>query len=472
MVTTRSNSLSSPSQPADTNKNGAGTKRKAESGSSPSTKRGKKGSPKTQKTLEETMPDVVDNDDSKDVEMPDSQADDVKEPTKDDKATEEKPKDVHMNGTEGSGIKDPAKDKESTEAKPNGDTEAGAEKPKDDEEQPPASEKVDEPKPETKEESKEQSNGEVKEKPEKVPAEEAVTKETGKTDTSSGAIERSSDEKQPSNIIEKGIIYFFTRARVGVEDPDSVQDLARTYMVLRPLPADAKLGEGAIQDLKNNRLLALPKKVLPKSHQDRFMTFVEKSGTTMEDLKENFFQGSEYETQTLGTRQTQPVTPVGEGVYAITIQGSTSHLAYMLTIPSELGEVQNELGIRSKGSFQTSVKNPERKGPANATLDQPAQFPQDILDEFRGRAWMPLARSEHLNYANAQFLLIGEGEHGFEKATESTSKDEKSNESIAEHVEKLEQEDEVRVEHLHGDNTVFDDLGISHKDYPKVLTTW
>jgi hypothetical protein len=113
-----------------------------------------------------------------------------------------------------------------------------------------------------------------------------------KTDAANGegAIEQSSQrEKQvPSNILEKGLIYFFTRNRVGIDDADSVGDLQRTFFVLRPLPTGAKLGDGAIPDLKNNRLFALPKKTFPKSHNDRFMAFVEKANTSIQDLKDNF----------------------------------------------------------------------------------------------------------------------------------------------------------------------------------------
>jgi hypothetical protein len=112
-----------------------------------------------------------------------------------------------------------------------------------------------------------------------------------KEDTSGdGPIEESSQrEKQvPSNILEKGLVYFFTRNRVGIDDADSVGDLQRTFFVLRPLPTGAKLGDGAIPDLKNNRLFALPKKTFPKSHNDRFMAFVEKSNSSIQDLKDNF----------------------------------------------------------------------------------------------------------------------------------------------------------------------------------------
>lgn len=128
-------------------------------------------------------------------------------------------------------------------------------------------------------------------------------------------------EIMPSNILEKGIIYFFSRGRVSVDSPDSVQDLARSYFVLRPLPNGAKLTDGAIQDDKNNRLIALPKKVWPKSGKDRFMAFVEKTNVGMDTLKEEFFSGSDYSTKTTGTRHTPEVTPMGEGVYAFTTTG-------------------------------------------------------------------------------------------------------------------------------------------------------
>ena len=195
-----------------------------------------------------------------------------------------------------------------------------------------------------------------------------------------GAIKESAQrEKQiPSSILEKGVIYFFTRNRVGIEDADSVGDLQRTFFVLRPLPSGAKLGDGALPDLKNNRLLALPKKAFPKSHNDRFMAFVEKANTSIQDLKDNFFSANEYETKTLGTRRTEPVTPVAEGVYAITrTEDATTHLVYSTTIPSELGEVQEDLGIKSQGSFIISAKNPERSGPASAQLPEKPDFPKE-----------------------------------------------------------------------------------------------
>jgi hypothetical protein len=279
---------------------------------------------------------------------------------------------------------------------------------------------------------------------------------------------------------------------VGITEPESVQELQRSFFVMRPLEKGAKLTDGAIQDVGNNRLLALPKKVWPKSGKDRFMVFVEKAGVSMDTLKEEFFQGSEYSTKTTGTRQTPEATPIGEGVYALVSTAgspSTTHLAYMLTIPSDLGEVQRDVGLATKGSFVVSAKNPESSSPANASLPQKPDWPKEFVEEFGGRGWMP-AKPKYLDYANAQMLLIGED---FETSgnLEPAPKDQKddSKETPQEELEKLENEDELRVKHISGkryvvtfpvpdadqfigDDTIFADLGISSKEYPQVKTTW
>jgi len=291
------------------------------------------------------------------------------------------------------------------------------------------------------------------------------------TTTSSNAVHESSDRAEaiPSAILEKGIIYFFFRGSVTTDHPTSASEVARSYIVLRPLPASASLGSGAIPDLNNARLLALPKKVLPKSGRDRFLVFVEKAGASIQTLKDDFLKGSDYDTATLGPRHTPAVTPIGEGVYCITSTGRASHLAYMLTIPSELGTVQEELGLAQQGSFGLSLKNPEAPGPANASLPQGPAWPEELQKEFRGLRWMP-AQPKHLEYANAQMLLIGEGHGDVEKAGEE--KQEEGKESVVEEMEKLEEEDTERVQGLKGDDAVFKDLKISHEEYPKLQTSW
>ena len=120
----------------------------------------------------------------------------------------------------------------------------------------------------------EENGGAVKEETKKTESPNAKDADEPEQGTSNGAsIVHDADREQavPSSILEKGVIYFFFRGRVGVDEPQGVQDIARSYIVLRPLPKGAKIGEGPMEDAGNNRLLALPKKVLPKSHRDRFM---------------------------------------------------------------------------------------------------------------------------------------------------------------------------------------------------------
>ncbi|KLJ08082.1 hypothetical protein EMPG_16471 [Blastomyces silverae] len=260
----------------------------------------------------------------------------------------------------------------------------------------------------------------------------------------------------PSNVLEKGIIYFFFRGKVGVEEPEGVGDVARSFIVLRPLPPDAKLGQGTIGDNQNCRLLVLPKKVLPKSTRDRFMGFVEKAHTTVKAIRDSFL-AIEKETATRGTTYTPAATPIAEGVYVITSKDRASHLAYRLTVPSELGEVQKDIGLQGRGSFIASAKNPEYGGPETARLPQGPDYPQKVQEEFDDLRWVPL-RPEFLDFPNAQFLLIG-GQHQDPAEADKV-------------VGKLEQQDESRTSSLKDDDIVYEDLGMDSRNYPDVTTTW
>jgi hypothetical protein len=316
----------------------------------------------------------------------------------------------------------------------------------------------------------------------------------------------------PSSVLEKGIIYFVFRARVNIDEPEGVEDVARSYIILRPLPLGAKLGEGPLADTGDARLLVLPKKVLPKSKADRFLVFVEDPDGQVPDLRKDF-ASSEYATQTSGlvwvyskfskresslifrsTSHVPAATPFACGVYAITSTGRESHLAYHVTYPENMGEVQNELGVREKGSFICSVKNPKAPGPSNATLGNPADYPEEIQKKFRNLRWMPL-QPELLNYQFTQMLLIGEGQGDFGHALDEMSKDSKDDEKDApeEVLEQLEEEvsalscilwnaleeklpmkvkDHHRVKHLEEDDPVFADLGLSGKEFSKIQTSW
>ncbi|KAJ6441121.1 hypothetical protein O9K51_06916 [Purpureocillium lavendulum] len=240
------------------------------------------------------------------------------------------------------------------------------------------------------------------------------------------------EPEAPSNILEKGILYFFIRGRVNIEEPHKVDDIARTYLLLRPIATDAKLGSGTLRDAGTTRLLALPKKQLPKSGRERFMAFVDMAGASYDEIKGSFLASSEYETKTAGTRRSPAATPVGEGVYAITSTGRESHLAYVKTLPTKLGEVQQKLGIKDRGSFIIT----------------------------------------HLDYVNAQVLLVGESS-GIEKAVEP-QEEETDKEEPLDTLEHLEDEDLKRMRGLPGGQSasIFADLHAQAEDYPELQTTF
>ncbi|GAB1311499.1 hypothetical protein MFIFM68171_01709 [Madurella fahalii] len=284
---------------------------------------------------------------------------------------------------------------------------------------------------------------------------------------------RDESEQVPSSILEKGIIYFFFRGRVGVDEPSDVNEIARSHIILRPIEKDAKLGSGPIGDAGNTRVCVIPKKVLPQSGRERWTAFVEKSGASFQQLKEEFLSSSDYETKTAGTRHTPAATPVGEGVYAITSTGRESHLAYILTLPETPGEVQREMGLKEKGSFIISTKNPQYPGPANARLPKPPEYPKELLDEFRSLRWVP-TQPKHLDYVNTQFLLVGESS-GLEKALAQQKEDQEEGKAEpAEEMEKLEEEDTKRMKDLSKDDSgrIFADLQVHAGDYPKLQTTF
>ncbi|KAK3393975.1 hypothetical protein B0H63DRAFT_459634 [Podospora didyma] len=323
------------------------------------------------------------------------------------------------------------------------------------------------------EESKEMEGKKETQEPEETKQTQAdkAKEEPQPTDLATAVEPR--EESVPSSILEKGIIYFFIRGRVGIDDPSSVDDIARSYMLLRPIPTDAKLGSGPIGDAGNSRVCAVPKKVLPQSGKDRWISFVEMAGASFQELKDQFLSSTDYTTKTAGDRHTPAATPIGEGVYAITTTGRESHLAYILTLPEELGEVQKKMGLKEKGSFILSTKNPAYPGPAYARLPKGPEYSKEIQEEFHSLRWLP-TQPKHLDFVNTQFLLVGESS-GIDKALETQEEDGKTEaEDPAKEMEKLEDEDARRMKDLSSDDAsrIFADLQVHAKDYPKLQTTF
>jgi len=438
----------------------AGTKRKSSDGNdtaSPAPK--KRGRPskkdKEQKTIEETINDPVGENDKKEENQEDETMKDVEGIEDDNVVSEQTSEKDHRTGDseEQNGDKDPekpTKDSKKEDASATSETTRREKNAFDD-----------------------------------VKADTDDVKKAAREDQDTKTKEMSKNNKSvigdpareatiPSSILEKGIIYFFFRSRVNITEPQGIEDIARSYIVLRPLPLGAKLGDGPLEDSGNARLIALPKKTLPKSGRDRFLTFVDNAKCSIKDLRDQF-AGNEYATKTRGTSNTQPATPFAEGIYAITSTGRESHIAYHLTIPSpdKIGEIQHELGLAEKGSFIASVKNPKAPGPANASINDPAEYPAKIQNKFGNLRWSPL-EPEMLDYAHTQMLLIGEDRGGFDKSVKEMGEDKKDDGKVApeEEIDQLEKEDHDRVKHLKEDDPVFADLGLSSNEYPHLQSTW
>lgn len=186
------------------------------------------------------------------------------------------------------------------------------------------------------------------------------------------------EDKVSSNVLEKGIIYFFFRPRVNIDDPQGVEDVSRSFFVLRPTPLGAQLDsrQGPVDKDARCRLMILPKKKFPESGRERDMGFVEKVNQSIKDLQEKFIAGSTYQTSTRGERHIEEARPYAEGVYAITSTRRASHLAYMITIPSEIGEIQENFGLHQRGSFIVQSKNPKFPGPSFANLPKGPEYPE------------------------------------------------------------------------------------------------
>ncbi|KAJ5372513.1 hypothetical protein N7517_004519 [Penicillium concentricum] len=276
-----------------------------------------------------------------------------------------------------------------------------------------------------------------------------------------------------SNILEKGFIYFFFRPRVNVDDPQSIGDVARSFFVLRPtvLGAEFDKGQGPVDKDASCRLMILPKKKFPTSPKERDMGFVEKAGQSMQSLHEKFIAGTTYQTATRGERHTEDARPYAEGVYAITSTPRASHLAYILTIPAEVGDLQEDFGLQGRGSWIVQSKNPKFAGPPIGRLPKEPEFPPSVLEKFGDLRWAPL-QPEFLDYPNSQFLIIGEAQNHLGKAASSEGGKQPHEEEPGQELEKLEDENEHRVESLQGDETIYEDLGFHAKNYPKLPTTW
>lgn len=236
---------------------------------------------------------------------------------------------------------------------------------------------------------------------------------------------------KPENVLEEGRIFFIYRPKVNTDDPQSIDDLQRFFIILSPTSRkDAK-----------HRLLAIGKKRLPSGKNERFFGFV----NTVEDKAEDLMAGlgvEKYETKTRGTREKPAARVAGEGVYVI--EGGKegdrqTRLAYELELPQEPGAVQQELQIQKRANYVLSIKNPDISSPANAGLDDKADFVKDDkkMEQFGNYRWIGAHDTTLLDYPRCEFLLIGGGAELKSHVDDDT----------AEHLQKAEHEEVVKALH-------------------------
>ncbi|KAJ4290062.1 hypothetical protein N0V88_006566 [Collariella sp. IMI 366227] len=110
---------------------------------------------------------------------------------------------------------------------------------------------------ETKKEAKERKIESNKPQAEKQEEDNAGPGEEAKKPSST------KDTTTPSNILEKGIIYFFLRSRVDTSSsPSNMSDVARSYILLRPSPS-TRFTHTPLPDTNTNRLCLIPKRLSP-----------------------------------------------------------------------------------------------------------------------------------------------------------------------------------------------------------------
>ncbi|KAL4996360.1 hypothetical protein BDV10DRAFT_187152 [Aspergillus recurvatus] len=379
---------------------------------------------------------------------------------------------------------EPKREKKDTEKKPQRiEEERPQESPeKIEAEQKPAAQAGEEPEAKSEETSKD-NQGKLQDKaqakPQEKPEERPEIPDGKSEDASNGTdagikTTEKREEIVPSNILEKGIVYFFYRSRVNVENAHGVQDVARSFFVLRPTPLGASMDgeQGAVSGAKC-RLMMLPKKKYPRSGKEREMGFVEKAGTSVKQLQESFIAGDTYETSTRGTREIPEAKPYAEGVYAMTSTKRATHIVYHITLPEKPGKIQEDFGLSERGSWLVQSKNPKFPSPPSARLPKEPEYPESILMKFGDLRWIP-AEPELLDYPNAQFLMVGSAVGDLGKAATAEEGDKRpEEEQPEEELSKMEEENEERVESLGGDHAIYKDLGYhAQEKYSKLETTW
>ncbi|CAG8735948.1 4429_t:CDS:2 [Dentiscutata erythropus] len=221
-------------------------------------------------------------------------------------------------------------------------------------------------------------NGNLTSQVSQEPEPEPVQKQTADTEKK--------DElamKMTANTLEKG--------HVGVDNPTSIDDVQRMYMVLIPYLVRPSLEKDPIssfaQELSAGKLEAETEAAIGKT---RVIILGKKK--LPEINKHDCFWGF-----------------VGRGVYNIVDHHNRTHLAYVLEVPENPFQLQLDFNVGKKGSYALTVKNSDVANPRNAGLteNEKVKFPEHLMNHFSGRRFISFPTTNFLDYNGAEVLLIG-----------------------------------------------------------------
>lgn len=296
-----------------------------------------------------------------------------------------------------------------------------------------------------------------------------------------------------SVILEKGHIYFFYRPRVAVAEVQDFNDVQKMFFILKAMTPKSTFSKSSPMPIY--RLFRIGKKKLPStSEHNRFWAIIEEASIDLTKIQA-LLSSDSYSTITQGERTVSACRPAGQGFYAIVQSRDSTHLAYVLELPQEIGVVQRAFNIDNEGSYFLAVKNPmldntsqQRQTSSGTSIPTKSSqggsstapgivcsqqndsglpnpnvsravpqsliqvvYPKEIQDSFRGRRFAPAMPIQMLDYKGTEVVLIGES-NNLVKVFGQTGQE-------------IEEEEKIDA-HFLEDHNLFSELRISIDEYP------
>ena len=302
-----------------------------------------------------------------------------------------------------------------------------------------------------------------------------------------GKEDSSGDEEGSFKVLEQGLLYFFYRPKVQAADKvetsgkaaTSIDDVQNTHLLLVPAKSESEnapptnkhngndendhagtTGEKARKEGVGFRLIRLGKKRMPAPEEaikrglqpggiggdssEAIWSVVSDIGPDVSELSGDLGE-KRYNTRTVGERYVGGSRPAGRGRYAIISHQlqppsrSNVRLTYALSHPSEIGDVQTELGIALSGSVRLSMRNPtlpqtgQGAPPAGLPEEDRVEMNKDELKEaFGGKTeeggtrYTDPDQIEWLNREGVELLMTRERNQSKEKGAHTGASEEQA----------------------------------------------